>query len=90
MKQLQRIFKALGNPRRLAIVKLLQERKELSVGTIARYIHLSATSTSKHLIALTNVDVLEKRQERLVVYYRVAEKPDSPVRDVCKLISATD
>ncbi len=34
------------------------------------------------------MDLLEKRQERLVVYYRITEKPDFPIRDVLKLISA--
>lgn len=87
MKQLQRIFKALGNPRRLAIVQLLLDRRELSVGTIATYLKLSITATSKHLGALANIDLLERRQVNTVVYYRINQELPSDARMVVQLIA---
>ncbi len=71
MKQLQRVFRVLGNSRRLAIVHLLIDRRELSVGTVAGFLKLSITATSKHLNALAGADLLEKRQESTTVYYRI-------------------
>ena len=86
MKQLQRIFKVLGNPRRLAVAQLLLKRRELSVGTIAKAMELSYTATSKHLGAMANVDVVEKRQEGLTVYYRISENTSPLLRSVFQLI----
>ncbi|OGY99407.1 MAG: hypothetical protein A2945_00945 [Candidatus Liptonbacteria bacterium RIFCSPLOWO2_01_FULL_52_25] len=85
MKQLERIFKGLANRRRLAIIQLLSKKKELPVAEIAREIHLSFTSTSKHLGMLRQLDILDRRQESLTVYYRLA----SPLPPVVRLVLAT-
>src|SRR3989338_6064659 len=85
MKQLERIFKGLANRRRLAIIQLLSKKKELPVAEIAREIHLSFTSTSKHLGMLRQLDILDRRQESLTVYYRLA----SPLQPVVRLVLAT-
>jgi len=85
MKQLERILKGLANRRRLAIIKLLKSHKELPVTSIADRIHLSFTSTSKHLSLLYHLEVVERRQESLVVYYRLAE----PLPAVVKLLLST-
>lgn len=85
MKQLERILKGLANRRRLAIIKLLTRSKELPVASIADYIHLSFTSTSKHLSLLYHLDIVDRRQENLTVYYRL---PDS-VPPVLKLLLST-
>ena len=85
-KQLQRIFKTLGNARRLAMVQLLLKRKELSVGAIASTMKLSITATSRHLTALANIDMLEKRQESLTVYYRIAQHAEPEIRTMLRLL----
>ncbi len=85
MKQLERILKGLANRRRLAIVRLLMKEKELAVADIARAIRLSFTSTSKHLALLRQLDVVDRRQESLSVYYRLA----SPLPPVAKLLLLT-
>jgi DNA-binding transcriptional ArsR family regulator len=79
MKNLQRVYRVLGNKRRFAIVQLLLKRKELSVGAIAGNIELSMTATSQHLNALANADVLEKRQQGLTMYYRIVDSPTPSV-----------
>ncbi|MBP6905035.1 MAG: winged helix-turn-helix transcriptional regulator [Candidatus Pacebacteria bacterium] len=70
-KHLEKILKALANKRRLSILKYLKSKPRASVGTIAGAIKLSFKSTSKHLSVLANVELLEKEQVGLTVYYKV-------------------
>lgn len=69
MKEYERVLKALANRRRLSIIAILKKRKEATVGNIADSIKLSFTSTSKHLNMLARVDILDKRQQGLEVFY---------------------
>ena len=78
MKELEKFFKALANRRRLSIVKFLKSQKEASVGQIADSIHLSFKATSKHLNILAHVDLVEKEQRSLTVFYRLADR-QSPI-----------
>ncbi|MBI4086239.1 MAG: winged helix-turn-helix transcriptional regulator [Candidatus Liptonbacteria bacterium] len=87
MKQLEKIFKGLANRRRLSIIQLLYKNKELPVAEISRRIHLSFTSTSKHLLILHQLDIVEKRQESLSVYYRLGDKLPDVVKRVIFFIS---
>ncbi|MFH1161684.1 MAG: metalloregulator ArsR/SmtB family transcription factor [Candidatus Jorgensenbacteria bacterium] len=80
MKKLERLLKALANHRRLAIIQTLSRERELPVTGVAGTIRLSLTSTSKHLNLLYRLDVVDRRQESLVVYYRLANPLPSPVR----------
>ncbi len=77
MKDIERSLKATANKRRLAILKYLKLKREASVGDIADEINLSLKSTSRHLGVLTAVDILEKEQRSLQVFYRLssAQKP---------------
>ena len=74
IKELEKLFKSLGNRRRLKIIKLLLKNEELAVSDIARELKLSLKATSKHLLNLLNSDILEKEQKWKNVYYAV---PDS-------------
>jgi len=87
MKKLERAFKALANHRRLAIIRLLSKNKELSVADIAGRIKLSFTSTSKHLQILHRLDILDRRQESLVVYYRLANPLPPLIKQLAPTIS---
>ncbi len=87
VKQLERILKGLANRRRLAIIKLLAHRKELPVASIADHIRLSFTSTSKHLSLLHQLDVVERRQESLTVYYCLSDTPPPVVKLLLSTIS---
>lgn len=87
MKHLERTLKGLANGRRLAIIKILIKNKELPVGEIAGEINLSFTSTSKHLLLLYKLDILDRRQENLVVYYRLADKPPFIVKQIFPTLS---
>lgn len=87
MKQLERILKGLANRRRLAIIKLLARSQELPVASIADHIRLSFTSTSKHLSLLYHLDVVERRQESITVYYRLSGSLPSVVKLLLSTIS---
>lgn len=73
MKVLEKILKSVANKRRLEILKLLKQNKELSVGEIAEKINLSLKSTSRHLSVLSGADMVEKDQRSLQVFYRLAK-----------------
>lgn len=74
MKNLERMLKALANKRRLAIIKYLSKEKEATVTDIAYRIKLSFKATSKHLGVLSAVDIVEKEQRSLQMWYSLQSK----------------
>ncbi len=86
-RQLEKIFKALANRRRLAILHFLAKEKELSVAEIARRIKLSFTSTSKHLAILRQLDIVDRRQEGLTVHYSLADPFPHLIKQFLPIIS---
>lgn len=71
-KELVKICKAIGNERRLAILKYLKNRK-MSVGQISQLIHLSFRSVSKHLSVLSGAGLVEAEQSSLSRYYSISK-----------------
>lgn len=86
MKELEKILKALANKRRLAIVKFLKSRREASVGEIAKTIKLSFKATSKHLGILFAVDIIEKEQRSLQIFYSLAGSLPLSAEKIIKLL----
>lgn len=82
-KEFERVLKALANRRRLAIIKYLKSEKEATVGDISHKIKLSFKATSKHLGILSAVDIVEKEQRSLQVWYSLSPSAHS----VAKYIS---
>lgn len=82
MGNVTRILKALANPRRLAIIKLLSVRGDLPVFDIAKRITLSFKATSKHLLILHAADIIARRQDGLTAFYRLSHPPHPIVRIV--------
>ena len=74
-KENEKIFKALANRRRLAIIAYLKKDKEATVGEVARKLKLSFNATSKHLRILYLADIVEEDQRALEVYYRLSQTP---------------
>ena len=70
-KEAEKILKALGNKRRIAIIRAIG-KGEMSVGDIADKIHLSFKSTSRHLSILSAVDILDKSQKGTQIFYRLS------------------
>ena len=77
IKTMERLLKAVANQRRLAIIRLLKNKNELTVSEISSAIKLSFRSTSKHLAVLLAMDIVEKEQRSVEVFYRlsVAQEP---------------
>lgn len=86
MKDLEKILKALANKRRLAMLKYLKINKEAPVGEIAHEIGLSFKATSKHLAILTAVDIVEKEQRSLQVFYYLAGTQKPATRHILNLL----
>ncbi len=82
MGDLEKILKALANKRRLAILKYLYSHKEATVGEIADNIKLSLKATSKHLGLLYAVDIVEKEQRSLQMWYRLAGQLNPIVKHI--------
>lgn len=82
MKNLEKILKALANRRRLAILSVLMKLKEMNVADIAEEINLSFKSTSRHLAVLSGLDILEKEQRRLYMFYRLGKTHFSLIKFV--------
>ncbi|MEK7478901.1 MAG: metalloregulator ArsR/SmtB family transcription factor [Patescibacteria group bacterium] len=73
MKELEKIFKAFANRRRLAIIMYLKNKKEATVGDIAAKIKLSFKATSKHLGVLAAADIIEREQRSSQMFYRLSD-----------------
>src|SRR3990167_11118812 len=72
-QDLVKLFRVLAGRKRLEILSLLADGRERSVGSIAEAIKLSLKSTSKHLLLLAQVDLLEYRRQKNVVCYRASK-----------------
>jgi DNA-binding transcriptional ArsR family regulator len=84
-KELERIFKAFANKRRIAVIRFLRDKGPSSVGDIANAIKLSFTATSKHLLILSAADIIEKEQVSLTVFYSLPKNHTGPIS---KIVSA--
>jgi len=73
-KEIEKILKALANKRRLAIVNLLKKKGRISVGNLASAIKLSFNATSKHLKILFSINIVDKDQVGLVMFYKISEE----------------
>jgi len=82
MNELERVLKAMANRRRLALIKHLRSQREASVGELAEAIKLSLKATSKHLVILHNLGIVERDQRSLLMYYRLADPLPRPVKSL--------
>lgn len=72
--EIEKVLKALANRRRIAIVRFLRRRKETAVNRIAEHIKLSLWATSRHLSRLHAVNIVERDQRGLFMYYRLSRE----------------
>jgi len=70
LDKVNRIVKALADPQRIAIVRLVHER-ELPAGEIAEHFQTTRQTTSQHLRVLTNAGLLSLRRDGTRRLYRV-------------------
>ena len=85
MKKLSRLLKALGNERRLLILRYIKKNKTASVSEISDRIGISLKATSKHLTVLKAVNLVESRQVSVNAIYSMSPNLQSEARIVLAL-----
>ena len=84
MQAFVRVMKALSDPNRITILKMLQRRK-MCVSEIQSALQLSQPSVSKHLKVLGKAGLVTSKKDGLWVDYRLSDGSDSPyVRNVLR------
>ena len=74
MLEFAMVFKALGDPTRLRLVRVLLEGgTELCVCELADTLEESQYNVSKHCAALKSAGLLESRREGRWIYYRLSD-----------------
>lgn len=77
MEQLVRVMKALSDPGRVTILKLLGGR-ELCACEVMRALGLAQPTISRHMKVLMDAGLVTGRKKGSWVHYRVAVDPASP------------
>jgi DNA-binding transcriptional ArsR family regulator len=67
------VLKVLGEPQRIAILRLVRER-ELPAGEIATHFKITRQAISQHLRLLTNAGLLKLRRDGTKRLYRVQKE----------------
>jgi ArsR family transcriptional regulator, cadmium/lead-responsive transcriptional repressor len=67
-------FRALGDPTRLRVLRLLQAEGELSAGELTRRLGQSQPKVSNHLACLRWCGFVATRRQHRVIYYRLADR----------------
>lgn len=78
--KLEDVLRALGEPQRVAILKLVHEA-ELPAGEIANRFPTSRQAVSQHLRLLTNLGLLNERREGNRRLYRVRREAFGELRN---------
>lgn len=63
------IFKALADPTRRRVLRMLRERPEMSAGEIAEVFDISAPSMSHHFNVLKDADLISQRRDGQQILY---------------------
>lgn len=86
MRRETKLFKALSDPNRIRIIKMLQER-ELCVCEIADILDLAYSTVSKHLAVLRDTEMILDRKAGKWVNYRLnPDAGDEQVRELLALV----
>ncbi len=70
-----RLFSLFGDPTRLRIVQLLDERAPISVSDIATAVGMSVACVSHHLQLLKDNDAVESSRDGTTIYYSLVRDP---------------
>lgn len=82
LKHWTRLFKGLGNVSRLRIIALLEKEREMPVGDIASNIHVSVKGTSKHVLILHTLGILDRNGRSGQVFYSIRRDLPTSVRSI--------
>lgn len=74
IKIMAEVFKALGDPTRLKIIRLLSSRGNyLCVGALANKLNVTQPAVSQHLKVLKNVGIVEANRVGFHVHYTISK-----------------
>ncbi|HIJ78783.1 MAG: metalloregulator ArsR/SmtB family transcription factor [Desulfobulbaceae bacterium] len=77
MKSFIKVMKALSDPSRVKILKMLQ-KKHMCVCELRAVLKLAQPTVSKHLKILEEAGLVESEKDKLWVNYLLAKQPESP------------
>ncbi len=77
MRELMRVLKALSDPNRMRIMKMLQ-RREMCVCELAEALGISQPSVSRHMRILSEADLVRSRREGVWIHYLWNNAPEDP------------
>ncbi len=77
MKPIMRVLKALGDPNRMRILKMLQHR-EMCVCELTEALQITQPSVSRHLKILEDADLVLSRREGLWINYWLNDATTNP------------
>lgn len=86
LKQWATIFRGLGNPNRLRILKILGQSEKVSVSALAEELGISLKNTSRNLSILHNLDLVEFQGKHDRVYYSLNSKLTNEIGKILKII----
>ncbi len=78
MKSFIKIMKALSDPNRVKIVKLLQHKSDMCVCELKSLLHIAQPTVSKHLKILEEAGLVEYRKDGLWVNYSLVNHSANP------------
>jgi len=81
MKQFTKVMKALSDPNRVKVVKMLGQREALCVCEITAALGLAQPTVSKHLKVLEDAGLVESSREGAWVNYRLGAAHGAPYAD---------
>ena len=76
------LCKTLSNPKRLEILDILKECKEISVNSLAELLEIPKANTSQHLAVLRQAGVVNTRKDGINVYYSLRS---AKISEACSL-----
>ena len=85
-RELERIYKAVANRKRIAIIRFLKSQNGVTVGDIASAIKLSFKATSRHLQILSAAGFLISEREGINVRYTVQAQSEHVLRVIRMIV----
>ena len=82
IKELAEIFKALSDPNRLRILKLLIKHNCLCVNALSKELNISQSAVSQHLKILRQAEVVQSSKQGFFVHYTINQNAIDRYKDM--------
>lgn len=79
------IYRGLGNPNRLKILKLLSGREKMAVSELSEELGISLKNTSRNLGILLNLDLVQNEGKHDRVYYSINPRLSEDLKRILKI-----